>query len=172
MKQKQEESSLSSNPSPMLSVEDISDTAGLRILDTEAITSTPPFANVPLGSAQNEDHTPTIIANAVASGSHTLPLIATESRASTLSSGSTYGSELMWSSWPQMLPEQSLLLHLYVYQRFVSSMYSLHLEWMCFSNFILTRIDYFIAQPFCLLFCCHLIIQNSLPPRCCTPSVL
>lgn len=109
----------------MLPAEDISDTVRLSqalILDTGAITSTPPFANVPLGSAQNEDHTPTVISSAMASsGSHTLPLIATERRSSTLSSGSSYGSELTWSSWPQTLPEQSLLLHLYVYPPFVSS---------------------------------------------------
>ena len=106
----------------MLSAEDTVGLSQPLMIDTKAITSTPPFANVPLGSAQNEDHTPTVLSNAMASsGSHTLPLIAIERRSSTLSSGSNYGSELMWSSWPQMLPEQPLLMHLYVYQPFVRS---------------------------------------------------
>ena len=125
MKQKREETLLSSNSSSMLSAESVSNSAGLSralIPDTDAITSTPPFTNVPTGSTQGEEHTLTVISNAMAStSSHTLPLTATDSSASPLCSVSSYGSDLIWSSWPPMLPEQPLLLHLYVHRFFVSS---------------------------------------------------
>jgi hypothetical protein len=119
LKQKQEETLLPSNPSPMLPAENISESAGLSqalMPNLETTTSSPPFANLPLGSSQNENQAQSVISNATTTSPYALPLTTTDRSASTLCSVSSYGSDLIWSSWPPTLPEQPLLLHLYVHR--------------------------------------------------------
>lgn len=106
----------------MLSTDNISESAGLsQALMPDLETTTPPFANLPLESSRNENQAQTRISNATATSSYALPLTTTDRSASTLCSVSSYGSDLIWSSWPPTLPEQPLLLHLYVHRLAVGS---------------------------------------------------
>ncbi|KAK2461839.1 hypothetical protein APHAL10511_006302 [Amanita phalloides] len=108
LRQKQEES-VSSRQSPMLSVENISEDTGLSqtlISNAEIMASTSGFH---LGDAQSESHTQSAMTDTTIIGTYILPL---ESDRDDFAQIPNHGADLIWSSWPPLLPEQPLLLHL------------------------------------------------------------
>lgn len=94
LKQKQDtEALLVSSHSPMVPAGNISENTGLNqpLITDLGTTSTSTFVNLPLVNAQSKSHT---------------------QNDSSLPAFPSYGLDLVWSSWPPLLPEQPLLLHL------------------------------------------------------------